>query len=59
MKLCLDCKKPKSHKGNYCKPCGYKHRIRPKGLIYKIVVENKGWLKKGDIPWNKNKKTGI
>ena len=63
MKYCLDCKKIKSQKGNYCKKCGYKHRIRPKGLKYKIIVKNKGWIKKGEIrhpfkknhiPWNKN-----
>lgn len=55
MKLCLDCKKPKSRKGNYCKSCGYKHRIRPKGLVYKIVKKNPTWFKKGFNPWNKDK----
>ena len=55
MKFCLDCKKQKSRKGLYCKYCGYKHRIRPSGLKYKIVVKNKGWFKKGEgHPHNKN-----
>lgn len=48
MKNCLDCNKlKKSNKGNYCKSCGYKHRIRPSGLKYNIIKNNKGWLKKG------------
>jgi|SRR3990167_1201827 len=55
MKFCLDCEKPKSDKGKYCKRCGYKHRIRPRGLIYKIVVKNKSWFKKDHIPSSKGK----
>jgi len=43
-KKCLDCGKNKSDRGNYCKKCGYKYRVRPKGLKYKIVVVNKGWF---------------
>lgn len=44
MKYCLDCELPKSNKGKYCKKCGYKHRVRPKGLIYVIRIRNKGWF---------------
>ena len=33
--------------------------IRPSGLKYKIVVKNKGWFKKGNIPYFKNKKMPI
>lgn len=44
MKYCLDCNKLKSRKGNYCRKCGYRHRIRPSGLVYKIKVINKGWF---------------
>lgn len=51
-KKCLDCGAEKSKKGKYCKKCGYKHRIKPKGLKYKIVKENKAWFKKGSKPWN-------
>jgi len=41
----------------YCsKKCFYKYRKRPKGLKYKIVFPNKGWFKKGCIPWSKGKK---
>lgn len=40
-----------SGRGKYCsKTCGYKHRTRPSGLKYKIVKENKGWIKKGSLP---------
>jgi hypothetical protein len=42
-KYCLDCNKLKSRKGNYCKSCGYKHRVRPNGLVYKITKENIGY----------------
>jgi hypothetical protein len=56
MKLCLDCGKEKSDKGKYCKNCGYKHRIRPKGIKYNLSKENPTSFKKGQIPWNKNKK---
>src|SRR3990167_2430682 len=52
MQRCLDCNKPKSPKGNYCKVCGYKHRIRPSGLIYKIIAVNRGWFEKGHKPHN-------
>jgi len=31
-------------------------RVRPKGLKYKIKIENKEWFKKGSIPWNKGEK---
>ena len=55
MKLCLDCGKEKSRIGIYCKVCGYKHRIRPSGLIYKIVKENSSWFKKGNKSWNKGR----
>lgn len=34
MKYCMDCNKPKSNKGTYCKEHGYKHRSRPIGLKY-------------------------
>lgn len=44
---CLDCGKDKSKKGLYCKSCGYKHRVRPTGLKYKFVKENKGRFQKG------------
>lgn len=54
MKYCLDCGAKKSDSGEYCKSCGYKHRIRPKGLRYKIVVKNKSWFKKGHSAWHKN-----
>ncbi len=40
-----------SGRGKYCsKECGYKFRVRPSGLKYKIVKENKGWIKKGSLP---------
>lgn len=52
MKHCLDCGKEKSKKGSYCKKCGYKHRLRPKGLKYKLVKENPTSFKKGQVPWN-------
>ncbi len=48
---CLDCNQPKSSKGNYCKKCGYKHRIRPLGVKYKITKVNPSWYKKGNISW--------
>lgn len=37
-------------RGKFCsKACTYKYRAeRPKGLSYKIVAVNKGWIKKGD-----------
>jgi len=67
MKICLDCGSlKKSNKGEYCKSCGYKHRIRPTGLEYNIKVKNPSWFKKGDpkcgvkkgnIPWNIGKST--
>ena len=47
MKYCIECGKPKSRKGKYCKSCSYKHRTRPSGLKYKIRAINKGWIKKG------------
>jgi hypothetical protein len=59
MKLCLDCEKPKSYKGNYCKKCGYKHRIRPKGLKYKLLKHNPTSFVKGAIPWNKGRRSGF
>ena len=41
----------------YCsKECFYKYRKRPFGLKYNIIVENKGWFKKGMIPWSKGTK---
>jgi len=52
---CKDCGSPKSRKGLYCKKCGYKHRIRPKGLIYEKHKENPTSFKKGASPWNKGK----
>lgn len=42
---CLDCGKEKSRKGQYCKPCGYKHRTRPTGLKYTLHKENPTWFK--------------
>lgn len=52
IKMCLDCgKEKKSEKGRYCKVCGYRHRIRPKGLKYKVKVKNRGWFKKGHMTW--------
>jgi hypothetical protein len=56
MKYCLDCEKPKSDKGSYCKVCGYKHRVRPKGLLYIKHKENPTSFKKGQVPWNKGTK---
>lgn len=56
MKYCLDCGKPKSRKGNYCKLCGYRHRTRPKGLEYEIHKENPTWFKKGHVPANLGKR---
>ena len=36
----------KTGRGKYCsKKCLYNYRIRPKGLIYKIRVRNKGWFR--------------
>lgn len=58
MKICLDCNNTKSENGLYCKKCGYKHRIRPTGLKYEVKIQNKGWIKKGNIPWNKGKMRG-
>lgn len=54
-KYCLDCNKPKSKKGNYCKSCGYKHRKRPSGLKYNIIKNNRGWFKKGCVSLLKGK----
>lgn len=35
-------------RGKFCsKKCQYKNAHRPSGLKYKIVMVNKGWLKKG------------
>ncbi len=59
MKKCLDCGIEKSRKGNYCKLCGYKHRVRPKGLTYIIKVVNRGWFKEGMIPWHTGKQLKI
>lgn len=56
MKKCLDCGKIKSNKGLYCKKCGYKHRIRPRGLKYILVKKNPTSFKKGMTPWNKGTK---
>jgi hypothetical protein len=62
-KHCADCGKLKSDKGKYCKSCGYKHRKRPTGLTYNIVVDNPTWfhvgakanssyrIPVGNIPW--------
>lgn len=54
MKYCLDCNKPKSNKGNYCKEHGYSHRTRPSGLTYKLVKVNSTTFKKGHKSWNEN-----
>lgn len=56
MKKCLDCNKPKSRKGFFCKSCGYKHRKRPSGLKYSLKKKNSTWFKKGVSSWNKGKK---
>lgn len=53
---CIECGKEKSAKGVYCKSCSYKHRTRPSGLTYNVKVKNKGWFKKGEVPWNKGVK---
>lgn len=53
MKKCLDCGAEKSRKGNYCKKCSYRYRIRPKGLTYVKHKENPTSFKKGIVPWNK------
>lgn len=53
---CLACSKPISKWGRYCKPCGYKYRVRPKGLKYKIKTKNKGWFRRGYKTWNKGLK---
>ena len=53
MKNCLDCGANKSRKGLYCKPCGYKNRVRPAGLKYNIIKSNPTWFKCGGAPWNK------
>lgn len=45
MKHCLGCREPITRQANYCKACGYKHRTRPRGLVYKIKVKNRGWFK--------------
>jgi len=37
-KYCLNCNTEKSKKGKYCKPCGYKFRIRPKGIVMKNII---------------------
>lgn len=55
MKKCIDCGADKSRKGQYCKPCGYKHRKRPSGLKYKKHKENPTSFKNGNIPWNLGK----
>ena len=55
------------NRGKFCsKKCQYKNAHRPSGLKYEIVVQNKGWYKKGQpktenwrkamkesVPWNK------
>jgi len=51
-KYCLDCKKRITRQALYCKPCGYKHRPRPRGLVYILKSVNPTWFKKGQIPWN-------
>jgi hypothetical protein len=58
MKYCIDCGTEKSRKGNYCKPCGYKHRAKTgfkKGHPFYAGGE-KGWFKEGHTPWLKGTK---
>lgn len=58
VKYCLDCNAEKSPKGNYCKPCGYKHRAKTgfkKGHKFYPGGE-KGWFSKKQEPWNKGTK---
>jgi hypothetical protein len=44
----------------YCsKSCFFKYRTRPSGLVYEKHKENPTSFKKGLVPWNKDKKTGI
>jgi hypothetical protein len=39
----------KSGRGKFCsKKCQYANASRKKGIKYKIKVENRGWIKKGD-----------
>lgn len=57
VKHCIECNAEKSKKGEYCKSCSYKHRTRPSGLKYNIVVKNKGWIKEGNKPWNIGKRS--
>lgn len=44
-------------RGKFCsQECKYKYREMPKERApYKIVVVNKGWIKKGKEPWNKGR----
>ena len=43
---CEDCGVPITKDGaRWCKPHSYKHRKRPKGLIYNVVAKNRGWFK--------------
>lgn len=44
---CKDCDNLCGRGYDYCKPCGYKHRVRPRGLNYTIKVTNRRWFKKG------------
>lgn len=47
----------KKYTPKYCsRKCAYSLRVRPSGLDYKVVNQNKGWFKKGFEPWSKNNK---
>lgn len=47
-------RKDRPGRPRFCsKICSLKFKQRRSGLKYKIVVQNKGWIKKGDKPWNK------
>lgn len=52
-RVCLDCGVPITRQATYCKSCGYKNmRHCPPGYKLNIKVKNKGWFKKGNVPWN-------
>jgi hypothetical protein len=34
-------------RGRYCsRPCMYRFRVRPTGLVYEVVADNRGWFPK-------------
>lgn len=54
-KNCIECNCLITRQALRCKTCSYKHKTRPKGLIYIKHKENPGSFVKGQKPWNYGK----